>query len=171
MSENTDIREALRTLIGHEDLAAFKSLICTVSNINTTTMTCDCIPINGEPDFVDVLLCVDGKKGFVLIPTDGSFVAVTQTSETDAYLAMVSEVDGIWLNGNTNGGLVKVVDLTTKLNNLENKVNQLITAFNAWTPVPNDGGAALKTALTTWVATSLTPTVRANIENTNVKHG
>jgi hypothetical protein len=36
---------------------------------------------------------------------------------------------------------------------------------------PNDGGAALKLALTTWLASALTLTTRANIENTVIKHG
>ena len=50
----------------------------------------------------------------------------------------------------SNNGLVKVDDLVTKLNNLEHKVNDLVTVFSGWTPVANDGGAALKTAAATW---------------------
>jgi hypothetical protein len=30
----------------------------------------------------------------------------------------------------------------------------LKSAINGWTPVPNDGGAALKVALTSWLASS-----------------
>lgn len=33
-----------------------------------------------------------------------------------------------------------------------------ISVFQAWTPVPNDGGAALKSALTTWLAGNPVPT-------------
>lgn len=170
-ADNTDLREAIRTLANVDELSIYESTICTVSNINTTTMTCDCSPIDGSADFLDVLLCVNKKNGFVLVPKDGTLVTITQLTESDAFLSMVSEVDSILLNGDTNGGIVKVIDLTTKLNNLENKVNQLIAAIVAWTPVPNDGGAALKALLATWSSTTLTLTVRGDIENTKVKNG
>jgi len=62
-------------------------------------------------------------------------------------------------------------DIATHLNTIENKINALITAVNAWTPVPNDGGAALKTALTTWLGSSLTNTTQANISSTVTFHG
>jgi hypothetical protein len=32
------------------------------------------------------------------------------------------------------------------------RLNALKTAISGWTPVPNDGGLALKTALTSWLA-------------------
>jgi hypothetical protein len=165
---NTDIREAIRTLVGYEDLATFESMICTVSQINLTTKTCKCVPINGDADFLDVLLCVGEKDGFVLIPKNNSLVAVTQLNDTDAMVTMVSEVDGILLNGDANGGLVKVIQLTTKLNNLENKVNALLTAYNSHVHVET-GGTTAPTVST--VAGALTPTTQNEIENTTVQHG
>lgn len=38
-------------------------------------------------------------------------------------------------------------------------IADLQQAINGWTPVPNDGGAALKTALTTWLATQYATTI------------
>jgi site-specific recombinase len=154
----TDIREAVRTLVGHEDLSTFESTICTVSDINLITKTCKCVPVNGDADFLDVLLCVGEKDGFVLVPKNNSLVAVTQLNETDAFVSMVSEVDSILLNGDTNGGLVKVIDLTTKLNNCENKINLILTFLAGLGATPP-------------LTTPLTPTVRANIESITVKHG
>jgi len=156
--ETTDIREAVRTLVGHDDLSAFESTICTVSDINLTTKTCKCVPVNGDADFLDVLLCVNEKNGFLLVPKNNSLVAVTQLNGTDAFVSMVSEVDSILLNGDANGGLVKVIDLTTKLNNCENKINLIIKFLATLGATPP-------------LTTPLTPTVRANIENTSVKHG
>ena len=44
------------------------------------------------------------------------------------------------------------------------RLNELKSAINGWTPVPNDGGAALKTALSTlfstWPTSVASPTVR-----------
>ncbi len=44
----------------------------------------------------------------------------------------------------------------TELNKLASDVNSLKTVFSAWIPVPNDGGAALKTAATTWFGSPVT---------------
>jgi hypothetical protein len=68
----------------------------------------------------------------------------------------------IFNNGN-KGGLVNVNDLVIRLNNIENDINSLKTSLAGWTPVPQDGGAALKAAAGTWFGKTLTPTVRTNI--------
>ena len=150
------------------------SLVCKVISVDLPTNTCYCEPINGDSEIQNVKLTTNttgAGVGFLLIPKINSLVVVTFLDNSSAYVSMVAEVDEVNVNGKTLGGLVKVIDLTTKLNNLENKVNALITGISGWTPVPNDGGAALKVALTTWYGTSLTLTVRANIENILIKQG
>ena len=47
------------------------------------------------------------------------------------------------MNGGSLGGLVKVEDITTRLNLIEKDINKLKQAFTSWSPVPQDGGAAL----------------------------
>lgn len=150
------------------------SLICKVISVDLPTNTCYCEPINGDSEIQNVKLTTNitgAGVGFLLIPKINSLVGVTFLNNASAYVSMVAEVDEVNINGKTLGGLVKVIDLTTKLNNLENKVNALITGISGWVPVPNDGGAALKVALTAWLSSSLTPTVRANIENILIKQG
>lgn len=150
------------------------SLICKVISVDLPTNTCYCEPINGDSEIQNVKLTTNitgAGVGFLLIPKINSLVVVTFLDNSSAYVSMVAEVDEVNINGKTLGGLVKVIDLTTKLNNLENKVNALITGISGWVPVPNDGGAALKVALTAWLSSSLTPTVRANIENILIKQG
>lgn len=78
--------------------------------------------------------------------------------------------DGIIFNGGGLGGLVRVEDLTKRLNLIENDINMLKTAMSGWVPVSQDGGAALKTAAAAWFATTLTPTSRGDYENQKVKH-
>jgi hypothetical protein len=104
------------------------------------------------------------------MPKIGSIVSVLQSDKYDPIIVQFSEVEKIVLMGGDHKGLVKVVELTGKLNNLENKINDLITKISSWTPVPNDGGSALKIALATWLASSLTPTQQANIENPLITH-
>jgi hypothetical protein len=43
-------------------------------------------------------------------------------------------------------------DAAALASKVEEQLNDLKTALNGWTPVANDGGAALKVALTTWIA-------------------
>ena len=169
-SDNRDIAEAVRTL-AWSNKTVFDSFAGTVTAVNLTENTCTVEPLDGGADYNNIVLSVNESKGFLLIPRVGSMVMVIKTSDFTGYIGMVSDVDQVYINGDNQGGLVKVVDLVTKLNNLENKVNSLITTFNSWVVVPGDGGAALKAVLSAWVATSLTPTVRANIENVKVKHG
>jgi hypothetical protein len=165
-----DIAEAVKVLSGFEDMN-FESIACKVSNIDTTNMTCDCAPINGDANFLDVRLNANYKKGFTLIPKKKSIVIISQLSDATAYVSMVSEVDEIFLAGDANGGLVKVQDLVSKLNTIETDINTLKTVFSSWAPVANDGGAALKTAAATWYAHQLVPTNITDLENTHVQHG
>ena len=73
------------------------------------------------------------------------------------------------MNEGALGGMVKVVELTQRLNTIEQDLNSLKSAVAAWVPVAQDGGAALKTAVSTWATSTLTPTQRSDIENQNVK--
>ena len=139
-----DITEAIKALSGFDDLQ-FESVACIVSNISVTDMTCDCAPINGDADFLEVRLNADYKKGFTLIPKNNSVVIITQLSDATAYVSMVSEVDEIYLAGDANGGLVKVQIASTAFNTLQTEINTLKAAITALMAgyAPIDGGAAL----------------------------
>lgn len=77
---------------------------------------------------------------------------------------------GIILNGGSFGGMVKVEQLTERINAIENDINQLKTVFSGWVPVPQDGGAALSAASVAWAGSLLTLTGRSDVENEKVKH-
>jgi hypothetical protein len=167
----TDIRQAIQSLSGLNDLQ-YEGVMCNVSDIDLATFTCTCTPINGDAEFFDVLLNADAEKGFTLIPANGSLVIIQQTSQATAYVSMVSKVDQVYLAGDANGGLVKVNDLVSKLNRIENDINVLKLVFSTWVPVASDGGAALKLAAATWFAQQLIPITTANdLQNNTVKHG
>ena len=171
-TQSRDIAEAIRSLSGMDDLT-YESSVCTIikGSIDTTNMTCDCDPLDGSAYLYDVRLNANYTKGFTLIPKDESIVIVTQLSDATAYVSMVSDVDQIYLAGDDNGGLVKVSDLVSKMNTIENDINTLKTIFSTWIPVPSDGGAALKLAAATWYASQLTPTQVNDLENKTVQHG
>lgn len=77
--------------------------------------------------------------------------------------------EGVVLNGGKLGGLVKLEDLTKKINVLENQLNQLKNILKGWTPAPNDGGAALKGAISTWAGQPIAITKSSELENLKVK--
>jgi len=79
--------------------------------------------------------------------------------------------DKIQFNDGSFGGLVKVQELTDKINALENDLNNLKLLFQSWTPVPSDGGAVLKALSSTWAGQTITSTVKSDLENTTILHG
>ena len=152
----TDIRQAIQSLSGLNDLQ-YEGVLCKVSDIDLATFTCTCTPTNGDAEFYDVLLNADADKGFTLIPANGSLVIAQQTSQATAYVSMVSKVDQVYIAGDANGGLVKVIPLVTKLNAIEAQLN----AIGVW-------------ALTVTPPLTLPPltlTTITEISNNTVKHG
>ena len=129
------------------------------------------------------------NAGITLIPADDSVVWVAELDGPGKWgvvkcgklLKMLVTVGSstveikngeITLNDGSLGGLVKVEELVTRLNNLEDDINNLKTVFSTgWVVVPSDGGSALKLAAATWAAQQLTDTQRGDIENTNIKQG
>jgi hypothetical protein len=152
----TDIRQAVQALSGFGDLQ-YEGVTCIVSAIDLVAFTCTCTPINGDAEFFDVLLNADADKGFTLIPKDGSVVIVQQTSQSTAYVSMVSKVDQVYLAGDINGGLVKAIPLVAKINAIETQLNAIGTWALTVTP-----------PLT---LPPLTPTTTNEISNNTVKHG
>lgn len=180
MTTGEEVRQAIRNLIA-QYLVTTKlrePKMCTVlsvsANTNNGLMTCDCRPVDGTAVVEDVKLVTyynNNKAGFVLVPKVNSRVQIVFNDECDAFVGMVSEVDFIYLNGNSYGGLVQVQPLVDKLNALEDRLNKIINAFATWTPVANDGGAALKAQISLALLTQVIETQKTDLENTTVQHG
>lgn len=93
----------------------------------------------------------------------------------EAGSSKVNFSDGlIKFNDGSNKGLVKVIELTQRLNAIENLLNNLQDKFNAWSPAAGDGGAALKAILTVtppiWNVPHIPNTTRSDIEDTAITH-
>lgn len=148
------------------------SIVCKAKNINLTELKCDCSPIDGSADILEVRLMAEANTGFLIVPKNNSTVIVTMLNKFTGYVSMFSEIDEIRLNGDNYDGLVKISDLITKLNNLENKVNIIINTFNAHThPYVNVSTPATTSPSATPVVGTLTPTQQVELENQTVKHG
>ncbi len=180
MSDKKDIEKSIQKLAGTYLRDIVSIVVCTVDSVDFDNRECDCTPISGDADtqIPGVLLCSENNNGLVVSPKVGSTVIVAQSTRNTAFVIMYSDIDKVQFMDGTFGGMIKLLDpddtekgVLKKLNNIENKIDDLISAINGWVPVPNDGGAALKAALTSWLATDLTLTVRGDIENELITQG
>lgn len=163
----------------------------TVTAVDKAARTVDVQPLNEDAPLLGVNLQANQESavGVVQIPRDGSFVMVgfvqdgaagmvllcddieeaqVVIKDTDTASIVVNE-KGVCMNGGSLGGLVKVEDITTRLNLIEKDINKLKQAFTSWSPVPQDGGAALKGGVASWAGAKLTETKRGDYENEKVK--
>lgn len=80
---------------------------------------------------------IGSSKGFVQIPKQDSFVIVTYLDDARPFVSSCSEIDKIIIdtelvqfNGGENEGLINIVQLTEKLNNLVSEVNAIKDKYN-----------------------------------------
>ena len=185
------IREKLRRIASEGGPRV--TLLAQVKSVDVDELTCvlyDELEDDETFDYNDVRLShvLDGKNSILLIPKVDTWVLAVRIEDDEEWCVIsVEEVEsilitaagftiymdeeGIQLNGNSLGGLIKIEELVSKINTIEGSINDLKQVFSAWVPSPNDGGAALKGGAATWFGATITETVVSDLENENVKHG
>jgi hypothetical protein len=171
------IGELLKEIV-HDPSVEVYSIVCSVVSVDESMRTIDAKPINGDAEIFDVRLqsSINSAVGVVLIPKVNSFVVVTFLNKLTGYVALCTEIDKILIdtpeitiNGGKNGGLMNIEDVVKKLNSLEQKVNDLITACSSVVVTLAPSGAFPLASFFTSV-TPLTPTQKADIEDPAIKH-
>lgn len=171
------IGELLKEIVNDPSVEVY-SIVCSVVSVDETERTIDAKPINGDAEIFGVRLqsSINSKVGFVAIPKKDSFVVVTFLNKLTGYVALCTEIDKILIdtpeiiiNGGENGGLMNIEDVVGKLNSLEQKVNDLITACSSVVVTLAPTGTF---PLSTFFASvsPLTPTKKADIEDPKFKH-
>lgn len=161
-----EIRAELRKFV--EKFAPTLAEVCTVKSVDENKQTAVLISTNDNTEFVANLS--SGEVGnLILIPKIGSVVFARMAENSAYYISLYSEVDKIKIFGGENGGVVKVSELVSEFKKLIDEINALKQIFATWTPVPSDGGAALKTALNTWTK-KITPKDKQIFENDKFLH-
>jgi hypothetical protein len=129
------LKEVLRSFKGEE---VIQSKLCTV--INVDGFVCDCEPIDGSADFLDVRLNAGLTDGVLITPKVGSIVMVTRYQTFEAFISLVTEVakieitcDNVIYNNGDNGGMVLVKELVKKINALEELTNTLLNTLKTTT--------------------------------------
>ena len=143
------------------------------SDVNEQDLTVDVEPIEGAPiNDVRLKAAIDGvTDGMVEFPKKGSsvLIALIGNEDIDCVVIKCSEVDKVVLFGGQNGGLINIKTLIEELNKTNQAVQTLIDLYSNWTPVPNDGGTALKTIAGTSLATVVLGDY-TNMEDIKVTH-
>lgn len=175
-----DIREQLEEIIANQiDRENFYSIEGKAVNVDEQARTCDFEPIEANAPRAGIKLqsVIDGNTGFVLIPKEGSFIVVSFFDKRTGFVSLTSEIEKILIdtdlvqyNGGSNGGLININDLVSQLNKIETDINTLKSIFATWVPIGGDGGAALKTLLSSFSTNSLTPTLPDDMEDNKVTH-
>ncbi len=157
------IAEYIRTIAGRKEKTFVFGYIESVNK-----KTCSIRDEDSEVVYENIIL----SKGITIIPQIGSMAVACIVPETDfgGFLVFADEFQEIIHAGGENEGIVKVKELKDKLNALETEFNTLKNLFKTWVTVPQDGGASLKTILSSFAGKTLQLTKRSELENKTIKH-
>lgn len=169
MGKAEEILEKLRLLSrGNANVEIGKVL-----SVDRDKLTCE-IEIDDISSFTCYLSAVESSiKGFVTIPALDSFILAVRLDEEGNYycLLLCSTVDEIIMRDGENGGLVNIESLISKMNTIEDDINALKNVFKTtWIPVAQDGGSALKTAVSGWANNTIIKTDKSDIEDDKILH-
>jgi hypothetical protein len=189
MSEKAKIKQAIRAMVS--DLLADNVLQGVVKSVDKTKKTITVFVEKQDIEYFDVRLMslAEGEAGdgITIFPTVGSDVMICQIENIDTmyFVALYSVIEsyeikigdiklfmdenGIVFNGGSLGGMIKIETLKTELAKTNALLDAIKNVLTTWIPVPSDGGAALKAAATSALA-SLTSGDFSSIENNKVKH-
>jgi len=155
MDKAEQIRQKLKKMAS--EAGPDVTLLAQVKSVDEASLTCDLYDDDSGLDFTDVRLqpVIDGNKSVVLIPKANTWALAVRVEDSDDWMVIAcGEVDK-WLlkcdqtiiNDGLNGGLVNWPDAKEQLDKTNEVVSAIVSAITTWVPVPNDGGAAFKTAL------------------------
>ena len=169
MADYSDIRKGLAEFASSRTV----TILGTATDIDEKKRTCTVM--DDDVSYYDVRLqCITGgDKGIVVIPTNDSQVLMISVEGSDEYVIIMCEkadkvmIDTdteIVINGGTNGGLVKIKELT-------NKINALVDAFNNHIhQVSTAGSATAQTGTAAAIATKAAKLNKSDYEDEKVKH-
>ncbi len=166
------IQEAVRILSGENNAQRVYANDCEVLSVDAAKRTAQVRAVDGKArNMFTARLMSTVDDGLYFEPEIGSTVCVIFGDFTLPYIAQYSGIESIILRGGLFGGLVKVEELTVKLNNLEKLMNNLITKYNTHVHSGVTVGGGVSGPTGTPETGTLLPTEQAEIENDKIKHG
>lgn len=184
----TNIKKAIQQMAGKDLMQTYLCKVVSVDN-----HTCDCEPVSGGANFLDVRLrsiLDNGTGGIILKPKVDSIVIIglLENNEATAFVIAYSDIDELYfksdggmtfevkkdvvkINGDQQGNIL----IESKLKSELDKVNQILNALKQVCSVPinepgNGSPSAFQAGLNTALSSLQIPSYQ-NISNTKVKHG
>lgn len=198
-TSDRSIKAAIQQMAGTFGQDVVKLNVGIVKSVDEDKSTCTVLVkgINESVEVPNVNLQVGVCDGLQIIPAVDSEVLIITSTYNQSYIIQYSDVDKYYLqvgdsemtinndgtmqlNDGSYDGLVKVKELTDKLNALEDDVNNLKTILQtALTTTVNEPGngapsafqIALNAATASWYGQQLQPTQQQDIENDRITHG
>lgn len=166
-----NLRDAVISIIKNN--VSFKGIrLGTVKSVDDSTRTCVVNVLESETDIEGVRLHITGESanGAYYKPKVNSLIGIMPIFEFEYCAVLFSELESVSFLDGSYGGLIKINDLVTKVNNLENQVNDLLTALQGITiPLAPSGTYPFAPLFASF--DPLTPTEASEIENTKITHG
>ena len=176
MSKERDCATKLRAIVGKEP---FQTFVAKVTKVDGATCTVQRLFDDMELDEVRLNCHSTENEGVVIVPETGSMVLITSIDGRCWFVSQCSKVekitidatattDGIVFNGGNNYGLIKIKELTDKL-------NELVRAFNRHTHTGTFRGTIGESAATGSIETITVSPFASNFdksyyEDTKVTH-
>jgi len=180
MSLDREIKEAVKHLADTHLKDDVKFVDCTVDSVDVDAGTCSATPIgeNNPTQIINIELEAEVCDGLLIIPVVNSTISVIYSTRNTPYVYKFSDIDSVVYSGNTwqfgDGsfeGLVKVIELTSKINNLESLFNQILQILKT-TSIPLAPSGTYPFAPLYAAILSINPlTKKEDISNPNVTHG
>jgi len=170
-----DIATAIRMITNTHLTDKVRMFDAEVNSVSMTDRTCEVTMIGGKSaNTLTVRLMASADDGLLMKPTIGSTIVVMMSEYTAPFVAKYSGVDSITMLGGDLKGLVKLDNVVTQLNNLEDFVKDLAQKYNAHTHpyVGVSGPATTSPILPQDQETGvITKTQASDLENTNITQG
>jgi hypothetical protein len=180
------IQEAVQRLAGVQ-LADQVSLVeGTVTAVDLSTRSCTVLVGSSASEFElpGVRLMAEVEDGVLVVPALDSGIIVGYSKRVLPYVCQFSEVERVLLvtgatsievkdgqvqfNDGSFGGLVKIATLVSRLNALEDLLNNFISTFNGHSHPASSGTTSPTLSQQTQTASR---TKQKDLENSNVTHG
>ena len=158
---NTEqLRQLIREIAGKGILPTYVAKVDSVGGgVCSVTRVADAMTLDG----VRLNASGDDSVGLVLTPKTGSHVLVSSIDGVSWFVCQCSELESVTFNGGTLGGLVKIQELTDRL-------NQLVEAFNSHThTVSTTGSASAQTGTAAAIINRVSRFDKSDYENEKIK--
>lgn len=173
--KDTELRDALKRAIKTPTI----NYACKVLEVSDDKMTCNCRPIDGSADLLNVRIqsvISDSQGGVLMVPKVGSdvIVSVLNMDKNDSYISSVSKVTLIIMNTTEATEMystVKAEKLQDELDRFQSFFMAIVNVINNIPCTEPGGGApsAFQLALKSAIATKM-PGDFTVIKNENIKH-